>query len=154
MNRTWQVVFAFVGIFIAGGVVGLFLAPQVWKRVVQQRVVEQLGPIQLTRLTEDLKLTPEQIAKVQPLIDRATEDYRRLRKEGNAVSDRLEEDFKKELTQEQRDKYLDIRTRRRDRDKLWQRWLKEQRAKHELEHPGEPPPLENPAPADAPAAAK
>jgi hypothetical protein len=129
MDKPWKVVFAFVGVFIAGSVFGGFFALRIGGRVLQmenpalrarpldQRNAQQqrpllggLQPVQaaqlMRRYAERLDLTPEQKEKINPLIQRATEDIRRQQqinlRENSIILQRLQQDLAKELTADQR----------------------------------------------------
>lgn len=105
MDKPWKVIFAFVGVFIAGAVFGAFFSLRSGGRLPriqgagfrnqgmpalqnpspqpnQQRpMLGATQPIQATqimrRYAERLNLTPEQKDRIHPLIQRATEDIRR-----------------------------------------------------------------------------
>lgn len=66
------------------------------------------APQLMRRYAERLDLTPEQKQKINPLFQRAAEDYRRVQqhtyRETNVVLQRLQQDLAKELTPEQREK--------------------------------------------------
>lgn len=105
MDKPWKVIFAFVGVFIAGAVFGAFFSLRSGGRLPripgpgfrnqgapvmqnpppqpnQQRpMLGAMQPIQaaqiMRRYAERLDLTPEQKDRIHPLIQRATEDIRR-----------------------------------------------------------------------------
>lgn len=80
---------------------GLLTVPQSWQ-----------APQLLRRYAERLELTPEQKQRIHPLIQRATEDYNRLRqntfRETAIILDRLQQDIAAVLTPEQRQKMQEI----------------------------------------------
>jgi len=76
-------------------------------------------PQQLMRRYADrLDLTPEQKEKIEPLVRRAVEDYRRVQRtnlrETNVVIEHLQEDLAKELTPAQREKLSEMQARQRE----------------------------------------
>lgn len=152
MNKTWQVVLAFCGIFVAGAVAGVFVAPKIWQCIAERRGLEQFTAQKLKHLTDQLKLTPEQQKNIQPILARAAEEFQVLRKDNNRVGERLEAEIKSQLTAEQRAEYVEIANRRNERERLWQKWVKEQRTKAEQEGriPSDlPPPPATTTPATA-----
>lgn len=130
MDKPWKVVFAFVGIFIAGAVFGAFFSLRIGGRILQMERPEFHGgagpqnpqqaglqrppaplaaawqaPQLMHRFTERLDLTPEQKEQIRPVIQRAADDFRRqtqtnLREHG-IIMQRLQEDIAKVLTPEQ-----------------------------------------------------
>lgn len=136
MDKNWRVIFAFVGIFIAGAVSGLLLAPRVFNHVAERRgpatgrapaAVQQLGPQLFRRLTERLNLTEEQREKIKPIEVRTTEDLRRLRRETQHSTElaleRMQDEISAILTPEQRVQFEEQIARSRERIK---NFLKEQ----------------------------
>lgn len=85
----------------------LLTVPQSWQ-----------APALLRRYAERLELTPEQKQKIHPLIQRATEDYNRLRqntwRETGIILQRLQQDISEVLTPEQREKLRHIEDRQRE----------------------------------------
>lgn len=104
MDKPWKVIFAFVGVFIAGAVFGAFFSLRSGGRLPQMQgaafrgkgpgmqvappqqnqprpLLGSMQPIQaaqiMRRYAERLDLTPEQKDRIHPLIQRATEDIRR-----------------------------------------------------------------------------
>ena len=131
MNKAWQLVLIFVGIFFAGAVTGGFVAVRYARAMVQKRVAEQFGILQLKQFGDQLQLTREQRDRIKPILFRAGEQLRDLQKDRVAVTEQMEADLKKELTEAQGAKYEELRNEqrneRRERDRRMQRWLKEQR---------------------------
>lgn len=84
-----------------------------------QRLPFRWDPKQLMRRYADrLELTPEQRQRLEPLVQRAVEDYRRVQRstfhETSVIIERLQEDIAKELTPEQRAKLDEMRERQRE----------------------------------------
>jgi len=131
MDKPWKVVFAFVGIFIAGAVFGAFFSLRIGGRILQMERPELRGggagpqnpqppaqqrppapmaaawqaPQLMRRFTERLDLTPEQKEQIRPVIQRAADDFRRQTatnlREHAIIMQRLQEDIAKVLTPEQ-----------------------------------------------------
>jgi len=131
MDKPWKVVFAFVGIFIAGAVFGEFFSLRLGGRILRMERPELHGggsgpqnpqeagqprppapmaaawqaPQLMRRFTERLDLTPEQKEQIRPVIQRAADDFRRQTatnlREHAIIMQRLQEDIAKVLTPEQ-----------------------------------------------------
>ena len=147
MDKPWKVIFAFVGVFIAGAVFGAFFSLRSGGRLprMQQDAVFRgnkmpgmppmppqqnqpqpptgaMQPIQSTqvmrRYAERLDLTPGQRDRIQPLIQRATEDLRRKQqdsfRENDIILRRLQQDIAKELTGGQRARLEKMEQRQRE----------------------------------------
>lgn len=145
MEKPWKVIFAFVSVFIAGAVFGAFFSlrtggqlPRMKAGEVRPRKVEMgsavgqspqsrplLGPSQpvqaaqlMRRYTERLDLSPEQRKKINPLIQRATEDIRRQQqnnfRENGIIVQRLQQDIASELRPEQRARLAEMEERQRE----------------------------------------
>jgi hypothetical protein len=131
MDKSWRVVFTFVGIFIAGAVSGLLLAPRVFNTVAERRgqggpgrlpvVPQQLGPLLFRRLTERLNLTAEQREKIKPIELRTTEELRRLQRESRHETElaleRMQDEISAILTPEQRTQFEEQIAKSRERIK-------------------------------------
>src|SRR3954463_6008176 len=93
MDKSWRVIFAFAGIFIAGVVAGVLLAPRIFSQAADRRGGpwlqarppiqrnQPLGPQLFRQFTEQLNLPPEEREKIKPIELRVTEELRRLRRE-------------------------------------------------------------------------
>ena len=84
MNRIlqWKLIAGFVLVFIAGGITGgfvgaaharHFLFPGPHRALIKERM--------FNRLQRELKLTPEQTAKISPMIDKASGELEKIRHE-------------------------------------------------------------------------
>ena len=139
MNRSlqWKLIVGFLLVFLAGGVTGAFVgaaharhfffaAPR--PGAISERMRE--------RLQRQLDLTPEQVAKISPILDKtATELYQVRRDTGRRVHEIIAETHQQMaavLTDEQRRKLQQIEERHR-------RW-------HHGHWPPEPPPETSPRP--------
>ena len=131
MDKSWRVILAFIGVFLAGTVSGVLVAPRIFRQIAERRFAEgpprpqfagqPAGLILIRRLTEKLELTPEQQEKIQPIEQRATEDLRRARRDAQKstelVMDRVQVDISEVLTPDQRLKFEDGITKWRERAK-------------------------------------
>ena len=122
MNRAlrWKLVAGFTLVFLAGGVTGAFVGMAQARRhffLAPHRAFlkERWGD----RLRTQLNLTPEQVQKISPIVDKATTDLETIRTEtarrvhetmGQAHRDRATN-----LTDDQRKKLQEIESRHRGR---------------------------------------
>jgi Spy/CpxP family protein refolding chaperone len=151
MEKPWKVIAAFIGVFIAGAVFGGFFSMSGRNRAQANRPPVQLPPTEQPRtkvagpqlpavnpppaarpnqitpqlmrqFTKQLKLTPEQREKMQPIVGRAGEDFQRLREEESRrreehtadvarVNERMYADVSGLLTPEQREELQAMRQR-------------------------------------------
>jgi len=110
-------------VFTAGAVFGGFFSVGIGKHMIaslpppplekapkRERPLLEMPPVWrsaqlLGRFTERLDLTDEQRERIKPLVQRATEDYRRQQnnnlRETGFILDRLQKDIRKELVPEQ-----------------------------------------------------
>jgi Spy/CpxP family protein refolding chaperone len=124
MDHPWKVVFAFVGVFIAGSVFGgLFVlrVDSAHPSIVAKKKTSESPPQpqMLRRIVERLELTPEQNQTLRPLMERTEEDLRRVSqtsfRETNVILERWQEDVVKVLTPEQRGKLDEVKQELRER---------------------------------------
>ena len=119
MDKPWKVIVAFVGIFVAGVLVG-GLVPLRAVKVQATRTAspDQYGPFLMKRLVNRLDLTPEQQEKIKPLIDRAAEELHQTRRkawsESQAVIERVDKEITAELTPAQRAKFERLQNEQRE----------------------------------------
>jgi Spy/CpxP family protein refolding chaperone len=120
MNRSlqWKLIAGFVLVFIAGGITGAFVggahARHAFFRGPHRGFLkERMGH----RLRVELQLTPDQVAKVSPIIDKASNEIDTIRTE---TARRVHETMKKAheemstfLTDEQRPKMKEMEARHR-----------------------------------------
>jgi Spy/CpxP family protein refolding chaperone len=148
MDKSWRVILAFLGIFVAGTVTGGLIALRVAQKVADRRPPPptlQQGPPQigvqlLRRFAEQLNLSKAQRDKIRPIELRAGEELRRLRREtqqsNELIIDRLRDDIAAELTPEQRTRFEELHTKARDRFKQY--LLDQERNRRDLAPPNRP----------------
>jgi Spy/CpxP family protein refolding chaperone len=139
MNRAlqWKLIAGFFLVFLAGGVTGafvgaaharhfFFMAPR--PAVISERMRE--------RLQRELNLTPEQVTKISPVLDKAAAELHQVRRDtGRRVHEIIAETHRQmagTLTDDQRGKLQQIEERHR-------RW-------HHGHGPHGPPPETSPSP--------
>ena len=138
MNQAlkWKLITGFILAFVAGGISGAFLGGLYARHLFFGfHQPEQIGARMKERLRAELKLTPEQVAKISPIIDKTAVQLREIRGEtGRRVHETIAEAHRQiaiNLTDEQRQKLQQIEERHR-------RW------RHHR-FPQEPPPESPPA---------
>jgi Spy/CpxP family protein refolding chaperone len=120
MNRAlqWKLIAGFLLVFIAGGITGAFVGGS----YAQQHFLELHHPEQIAgrmkeRLRADLNLTPEQLAKISPIIDKTTAQLRDIRRDtGRRVHEIINDAHRQmaaQLTDEQRQKLTQMEERHR-----------------------------------------
>lgn len=143
MDKSWRVILAFIGIFVAGTVTGGLITLRVvqtvkggprgerWFRSPPPGQAQpassnnpappQIGLQLFRRITDQLDLTPEQKEKIRPIEVRTSEDLRRLRRDVQHNTELLIEKSQDEiaaiLTPEQRAKFEELVARGRERVK-------------------------------------
>jgi Spy/CpxP family protein refolding chaperone len=133
----WKLIAGFVLVFIAGGVTGVFLSATVARHCLFAPGHHGLAAERMReRLRAQLKLTPEQVAKISPIIDKAGTQLEQIRSETGRRVHQTFADAHREmsayLTDEQRAKLEQIRQRH-------QHWM------HRL-HRQQPSPAESSSP--------
>lgn len=138
MNRAlqWKLVAGFLLVFVAGGITGAFVGGSYARyHFFEVHHPERIGARMKERLRAELNLTPEQVAKISPIIDKTTAQLRDIRREtGRRVHEIIADAHRQmaaTLTDEQRQKLQRIEERHR-------RW------RHRRFHE---PPAESPSPA-------
>ena len=114
----WKLVAGFVLVFVAGGIAGAalggFYARHLFFDVHRQgRVADRMKE----RLRTELRLTPEEVAKVSPIVDKTAAQLRKIRRDtGRRVHEIITEahtEIAVNLTDEQRQKLQQIEERHR-----------------------------------------
>jgi Spy/CpxP family protein refolding chaperone len=138
MNRAlqWKLIAAFILVFVAGGISGAFLGGSYARyHFFAFHRPELIGGRMKERLRTQLNLTPDQLAKISPIIDKTTLQLRDIRRDtARRVHETIANSHKQMatiLTEDQRQKLQQIQERHR-------RW-RHHRFPHEF-------PAESPAP--------
>ena len=138
MNQAlkWKLIAGFILVFVAGGISGAFFGGLYAHHLFFGfHRPELIGARMKERLRTELKLTPDQVAKISPIIDKTVAQLRDIRREtGRRVHETIAESHRQmaaNLTDEQRQKLQQIEERHR-------RW------RHHR-FPQEPPPESPPA---------
>jgi Spy/CpxP family protein refolding chaperone len=120
MNRAlqWKLIAGFLLVFIAGGMSGAFLAVYYSHHVFAQMHEPGLVASRMKeRLRSQLNLTPEQAAKIAPIVDRMATELETVRMDtGRRVHQALMQghhELAAILTDEQRRKFEQMESRRR-----------------------------------------
>lgn len=132
MDKPWKVIFAFVGVFIAGAVFGAFFTLRVDREhsaprggfagrpeLPRRGPGMQMGAAMFRHYARHLKLTEEQRDAIRPIVTRAEEELQRLRRENfqdtARVMDQLHNEVSAVLTAEQRVELETLRKNLRER---------------------------------------
>jgi Spy/CpxP family protein refolding chaperone len=120
MNRAlqWKLIAGFVLVFVAGVISGAFLGGMYAQHhFFRLHHPELIGARMKERLRAELNLTPEQVAKISPIIDKAAMQLRDIRREtARRVHETIAEAHRQmavNLTDEQRQKLQQIEERHR-----------------------------------------
>ena len=122
MNRAlkWKLIAGFLLVFLAGGLTGAFLgASHVRHFFFKHHHRGDIGERMRDRLRRELDLTPEQVATISPILDRAAAQLQQMRRDsGQRVREILDETHRQiapTLTDEQRQKLQRMKERHRHR---------------------------------------
>jgi Spy/CpxP family protein refolding chaperone len=120
MNRAlqWKLVAGFILVFVAGGTSGAFLGGlYAQHHFLEFHRPELIGARMKDRLRAEIKLTPEQVAKISPIIDKAAVQLREIRRDtARRVHETIADAHRQmavNLTDEQRQKLQQIEERHR-----------------------------------------
>lgn len=134
-----------IGIFVAGGVTGGFVALRVWReKIVNRPVPEEWAPKHIKKLVERLELTPQQAEQIGPIVKRNMEQLGQLRRQSMAetrvIVETMQREISDRLTPEQRVKFEQLNR------ELREKMERARREKPEGGRPGgSPPPPEKPS---------
>jgi len=120
MNRAlqWKLIAGFLLVFVAGVISGAFLGGMYAQHhFFRLHHPELIGARMKERLRAELNLTPEQVTKISPIIDKAAMQLRDIRREtARRVHETIAEAHRQmavNLTDEQRQKLQQIEERHR-----------------------------------------
>ena len=114
----WKLVAGFVLVFVAGGIAGAALGGWYTRHLLfESHHPARIGDRMKERLRTELRLTPEQVAKVSPIVDKTAAQLQDIRRDtGRRVHEIMTEAHKEiaaNLTDEQRQKLQQIEERHR-----------------------------------------
>ena len=135
MMKTWQIILATIAIFVAGLVTGgataLGLAGWARNRASNSfprenapggrsgQQMQAFGPQLMRNLANRLDLSPEQRARIGPIVKRAVQELARERREVQLESalliEKMQDQISEVLTPDQRVKFEDLVRKQRDR---------------------------------------
>ena len=120
MNQVlqWKLIAGFLLVFVAGGITGAFVGgTYAQHHFFEVHHPERIGVRMKERLRAELNLTPEQLAKISPIIDKTTVQLRDIRRDtGRRVHEVIADAHQQmtgTLTDEQRQKLQQIENRHR-----------------------------------------
>src|SRR5215472_1812462 len=138
MNRAlrWKLIAGFLLVFVAGGITGAFIGG--WyaqNQFFELHHPERIAGRMKERLRTELSLSPEQVAKISPIVDKTTAQLRDIRRDtGRRVHEIVADAHQQiatHLTDEQRQKLTQMEERHR-------RW------RHDRFHDEDEPPSATP----------
>ncbi len=114
----WKLVAGFLLVFVAGGIAGAALGGFYARHLFFDfHRPGRVGDRMKERLRAELRLTPEQIAKISPIVDKTAAQLQEIRRDtGRRVHEIMAEAHKEiavNLTDEQRQKFQQIQERHR-----------------------------------------
>ena len=122
MNRAlqWKLIAGFILVFVAGGITGAFVGGSYARHhFLAFHRPELIAGRMKERLRTELNLTPEQVAKISPIIDKTAAELRDIRRNtARRVHETMAEAHRQmavNLTDEQRQKLQQIQERHRRR---------------------------------------
>jgi Spy/CpxP family protein refolding chaperone len=120
MNRAlqWKLIAAFVLVFVAGGITGALVGGSYARhQFFKLHRPEGIGARMKDELRVELKLTPEQVAKISPILDNVASQLRNIRRDtGQRVHQVMADAHRQiaaDLTDEQRQKLQRFEERHR-----------------------------------------
>ncbi len=148
MNKPWQVCLVLVAIFTIGGISGGLVGYQVARRNFRHPPPPREVVVRrIERIGRELKLTPEQKARIRPIVQRYTGEltkaWRQSMSQSREIIERMEKEIGAELTPEQRARFDQFRQKYRERFK---KMMQEGDPHGERDRPPGPPPGEEPLP--------
>jgi hypothetical protein len=120
MNRAlrWKLIAGFLLVFVAGGITGAFIGG--WyaqNQFFELHHPERIAGRMKERLRTELSLSPEQVAKISPIVDKTTAQLRDIRRDtGRRVHEIVADAHQQiatQLTDEQRQKLKQMEERHR-----------------------------------------
>ena len=114
----WKLIAGFVLVFVAGGIAGAALGGFYARHLFfENHRPGRVGDRMKERLRAELRLTPEQVAKISPIVDKTAVQLRKIRRDtGRRVHEIMteaHEEIAVNLTDEQRQKLQQIEERHR-----------------------------------------
>ncbi len=120
MNRSlrWKLILAFVAVFLAGAATGFLVAGHFGPAIFFYRLHSRsIAEHMKQHLRSELKLTPEQVNQISPIVDRATSRLEAKREETGrevrAIFDQMHAQITPLLTAEQRTRLEQMEQRHR-----------------------------------------
>jgi Spy/CpxP family protein refolding chaperone len=119
MNKSlrWTLILAFVLVFLAGGVCGFFGAVHMHHAFFGHMAADSMAQHMKERLRVELKLTPEQVQKISPIIDHAASQLKATREQTmrsvHEIFTQTHREMQPLLTPEQRVKLDEMEKRHR-----------------------------------------
>lgn len=128
--RHWKVILSMVAIFAVGVVTGGLLIIKIGRQISYRNSPEGWVPLAFSDYKHRLKLTPEQVQKIKPIMDQAGQDIRAARnsstQEFMQIIRRANDDITPILTPEQQKIFDEMKAQARER---WKARIQQPRPK-------------------------
>ncbi|NDF01710.1 MAG: hypothetical protein EB034_26120, partial [Verrucomicrobia bacterium] len=118
--KHWKVILALVALFLLGAATGTAITLKVVKRIIDTRTnPERMSQTMLREYQRRLKLTPEQVERISPILQRTGSEMWNLRTEMSGrtlqVIRLAHDEIAGELTPEQREEFARVNKEMRER---------------------------------------
>ena len=119
MNKSlrWKLILAFVLIFLAGAACGFFGAVHMHRVFFAHMAPDSMAQHMKERMRVELRLTPEQMQKISPIIDRAVSELKTKREQTmrdvHEIFEQAHREMQPFLTPEQRTRLQELEKRHR-----------------------------------------
>lgn len=116
--KRWKVVLSFFVVFLAGALVGGALTFHfAHEHLFKPPRSHDMAVHILTELRTELKLTPDQVVKIKPIVEKSTSEaeafHREVFRRLQTIFEASDEAIKAQLTKEQETKFDQLKARRR-----------------------------------------
>ncbi|MFM1850842.1 MAG: hypothetical protein RIS54_526 [Verrucomicrobiota bacterium] len=123
MNKPWKVILAYLGVFVAGAVLGGVVTLRIVRDFARDhRPIDRFAPLLMKRYADRLDLTDEQRVRVREIVRKTETELRRLRsdgfKEAIAAGEKMNAEIAQILTPEQRLALEEFKQEMRERWKV------------------------------------
>ena len=151
-QKPWKLILLLTAIFLAGGATGALVTMRVGRKMIADRPMpDQWAPLHMRKLADRLKLEPEQVEQLRPIVRRNLEELGRLRNtclaDSRVIFERMEREVADKLTPEQRVKFEELNRQMRERAKKLMPNKSNRSRSEDGRHGGErTPPPGNPPP--------
>jgi len=117
--KTWKLILSFAAVFLLGGAVGAFISMGIaHKMLVEPPAPEQMAKEITRHFKSELGLTPEQVSRITPILTRAGQELndtrRQMTQRMQEIFDATNPEISADFTPEQKKKFEEMETKRRN----------------------------------------